>query len=210
MEGRTGGCGNLQGGVSSCLAGWVGPGSLWSPRGLPPCLKERPESDPRVGFATPGCPRLAGEETGQANPLARSRQEACGRARSPTNHGSSAAGLLCPSVTHRKGCRRPGGTKEERDEATWHHRGSGGGHWGGGGVGVPHPLSSSASHPGPGLNPALAPLLRGSPNGGGELKSPEKLPGDTELDFFRTLIRTLGGTGRPGSAYRVCRGHREP
>lgn len=135
VEGRTGGCGNLQGGVSSCLAGWVGPGSLWSPRGLPPCLKERPESDPRVGFATPGCPRLAGEEMGQANPLARSRQEACGRARSPTNHGSSAAGLLCPSVTHRKGCRRPGGTKEERDEATWHHRGSGGGHWGGGGLG---------------------------------------------------------------------------
>uniref|UniRef100_A0A8C0BMN6 Uncharacterized protein n=1 Tax=Buteo japonicus TaxID=224669 RepID=A0A8C0BMN6_9AVES len=36
VEGRTGGCGNLQGGVSSCLAGWVGPGSLWSPRGLPP------------------------------------------------------------------------------------------------------------------------------------------------------------------------------
>lgn len=140
VEGRTGGCGNLQGGVSSCLAGWVGPGSLWSPRGLPPCLKERPESDPRVGFATPGCPRLAGEEMGQANPLARSRQEACGRARSPTNHGSSAAGLLCPSVTHRKGCRRPGGTKEERDEATWHHRGSGGGHWGGGGWGSSPPL----------------------------------------------------------------------
>lgn len=36
----------------------------------------------------------------------------------------------------------------------------------GGVFGVPHPLSSSASHPGPGLNPALAPLLSGSPNRG--------------------------------------------
>lgn len=35
-----------------------------------------------------------------------------------------------------------------------------------GGVWGSSPLSSSASRPGPGLNPALAPLLNGSPNGG--------------------------------------------